>query len=359
MNILLITHEGNLAGSTNSISYLAKGLAKNGHNVFVVCKKNVLLNALLADSGVNIVNLPLKGRLDWESIKAIATLTRKHNIQILNAQSSHDRYMVIFAKLFYRLKAKVVLTRRQEPRSVGGIQNWFYTRFSDKIVVISDELKKSFMNLGISEKHLKVIYNGIPKERYEQVSQQRIEALKALYQIKDGEVVIGCISRKKKQDQLIRTLPKLDPSYKILLAGVTVGEYDDLAKEYGVKQQIIYAGYVDPTDILNHYKLLSVNVLCSTTDGFGLVLVESMAMGIPVVATRFGGIINVVKEGKTGLLFDDENLDELADQIKTVVNDSERRNQLIENGLVSAYQEFTIEKTVANYELFFEELVKE
>ncbi len=99
-------------------------------------------------------------------------------------------------------------------------------------------------------------------------------------------------------------------------------------------------------------------MLCSITDGFGLVLVESMAMGIPVVATRFGGNINVVKEDKTGLLFEDNNLDELAEKISTAIHDQEKRQILIENGLVSAYQEFTIENTVNNYESFFEKLIK-
>ena len=102
MNILLITYEGNLAGSTNSISYLAKGLAHKGHKVFVVCRPKALLNSLLADSPVHIVHMPLKGRLDWDSIKALAHLCRKQDIHIMNAQSSFDRYLVIFAKLFFR-----------------------------------------------------------------------------------------------------------------------------------------------------------------------------------------------------------------------------------------------------------------
>ncbi|MDN4164859.1 glycosyltransferase family 4 protein [Cytophagales bacterium LB-30] len=358
MNIVLITYQGNLAGSTNSISYLAKGLALKGHKVYMVCRKNVLLNTLLENSPVHMVHLPLKGRLDWESIKALAQLCREKDIQVINAQSSYDRYIAIFAKALFRLKAKVVLTRRQEPKSIGGIQNWFYTFFSDKIVVISEELKKSFVRTGIPARHLKVVYNGIPKERFEQVSQSRIEELKKQYGIKETDVVIGCISRRKKQYQLIRALPLLDASYKVLLAGVNPGEYDALVEELGVKQEIIYAGMVPPSDVLNYYKLLNVNVLCSTTDGFGLVLVESMAMGIPVVATRFGGIINVVKDGVTGLLYEDENVEDLAQKIGTVLNDTQKRESLIKAGVSSAYQEFSMENTVTNYEAFFEELIR-
>jgi len=358
MNIMLLTYEGGMAGSTNSISYLAKGLSNRGHHVFVVCKENTLLAELLKNTKVNIIYLPLKGRLDWFSIKSIAQLTRKEGIQILNAQSSYDRYLVIFAKLFFRLKAKVIHTRRQEPASVGGFQTYFYQWFTDKIVVISDELKKSFIKIGFSPSHLHVIYNGIPKERFLQFDELEVKRLKEQHGFGETDIVIGCISRKKKQDQLIKALPLLNENYKILLAGVDLNEYQDLTQSLGVKQEIIYAGKIDPSQILNYYRLLTVNTLCSTTDGFGLTLVESMAMKVPVVATRAGGIINVISDGEDGLLFGDNQIEELANKIKEAAENKVLRQTLIEGGKKKAFETFSMENTITNYEYLFTELIK-
>lgn len=348
-----------MAGSTNSIAYLSKGLAERGHRVILGCRKESLLYQLVADS--QVIRYPMTFRSKWsrESMQQVKKVVEEFDIQLINAQSSKDRYLSIFAKCLYRLPVKIIHTRRQTPKSVGGfLQNWFYVKGTDKIVTVSEQLKNTFIQKGIPSEHLHVIYNGIPKAKYGQYSKARIAELRQQFGLKLTDIVIGSISRLKKQEQIIRALPYLDPNIKVLFAGFEAGVFDELVTALNIKHEIIYVGKVDGKDIMNYYALLDVQILPSTMDGFGLVLVEAMGMGVPVIGTRYEGIIDVLDDQRNGLWFEDGNIEELATKIKQVLYDETIRKQLISNGLQAAKERFTLEQTILNYERFFQLMIE-
>jgi len=358
MNVLLLTYQGDMAGSTNSIAYLSKGLAERGHQVVLGCRKESLLYELVADSKVVRYPMTFKGKWSRESMRQIKKAVEDFDIQLVNAQSSKDRYLSIFAKWLYKLPVKIIHTRRQTPKSVGGfLQNWFYVKGTDKIVTVSRQLKNTFIKKGIPAEHLHVIYNGIPKEKYSQYSEAKVAKLRQRFGLKPSDKVIGSISRLKKQEQIIRALSYLDKNIKVLFAGFEVGVFDDLVSELSIENEIIYAGKVDGEDIMNYYPLLDIQILPSTMDGFGLVLVEAMGMSVPVIGTRYEGIIDVLDNERNGLWFEDGDIEELAYKIKQVLYDEQIKKQLIDNGLQAAHQRFTLEQTILSYELFFEEII--
>lgn len=358
MNLLITTYQGGLAGATYSIAFLAEGLAKRGHNVFLAGKEGSLLFSLLKGSPVHLIPMRFKSKIDMQTIRHMRNLVQSEKIDIINAQSSKDRYLTIFAKWLYKLNIKIVHTRRQKPESIGGwIQNSFYIRGTDKIVVISEELKRIFIRQGFPSDHLQVIYNGTPRSQYDVVKDERVEQLREKFNIKPHDVVVGCVARMKKQEQLIKALPLMDETIKVIFAGIPLGSLDHVIQRYRVKNPIIYAGDVDHHDVLHLYKLMDVNVLPSTMDGFGLVLVEAMALGTPVVATRAGGIVDVVEDKVSGLLYENENIEDLANKIKLVLYDKALREKLIANGKVTALEKFSLEKTILNYEQFFYNLL--
>ena len=360
MNILFLTYEGGMAGSTNSISYLALGLAKKGHNVYVGCRRESLLYTLLENSAVQLVPMRFRGRFSIADILFLRRIIKKLDIEIVNAQSSKDRYTSIFAGWLCAGQVLVVHTRRQRPRSIGGpVQNWFYVKGTHKVVLISDELKKVFVGNGYPPSHLEVIYNGTPASQYKVVALEKVSSLRNRLGVKEGDRVIGCVSRMKEQEQLIKALALLPSDIKVVFAGIKPGSLDKFVRLYGIKNEIIYAGILNRTEVLNLYKLFDVNVLASTMDGFGLVLVEAMALGTPVVATNAYGIKDVIAHEVNGLLFENGDINGLANQILRVFNDHSLRNMLIENGKKTAFDTFSIERTINAYEIFFSNLLSE
>ncbi|MGC9315484.1 MAG: glycosyltransferase family 4 protein [bacterium] len=358
MKIMILTCEGFLTGATRSTSLLAKGLAEKGHRVIVGCPEGALLGEILKDSAAEVLPIAFRSKLDFNSITAIRDIVRREKIQIINAQSSTDRYLSIFAKKLYRLPVHVVHTRRQRSLSMGGaVQRKFYVRGTSKIVVVSDQLKAHFVENGYPAEHIQVIYNGLSRDFFAHADPARTEQLRGKFGIQPHDRVVGCISRLKNQEQLVRSAKFLPEDVKIFFAGIEKGHFDSLAREIPIKNQIIYAGVVPIDDVVNYYGLLDVFVLPSTMDGFGLVLVEAMGMGVPVVATRSFGIIDVLDNERNGLMFDDGDIEGLAERIQRIVSDDELRGRLVENGRKAALERFTIEKTVENYEGFFENLL--
>lgn len=359
LRILLLTYQGGIAGSTNSITYLAKGLADRGHQIYVGIRKEMPIWDLIEHPDVTRVPMRISSKFDIKNWIEIRDLVRKEGIQLINAQSSHDRYTSIFAKLFFRLPVKIVHTRRQNPLSSGGwMHAHFYTAFTDGIVVISNGLKDIFIQKGYRADHLKVIHNGIPKERLKEWDENKVEDYKARLKLNSTDQVVGCISRLKEQSQLIEAITLLDdPSIKLIFAGTEAEQIEPLLKKNNIKNEVHLLGKLPPQEILNIYRLLDINVLASTMDGFGLVLIESMAMECPVIATNFGGIPDVIQDGENGYLFDNGNIEQLADRISILLRDDDIRTRFIQNGLKTAYDTFNMDDTITDYENYFNDLI--
>jgi glycosyltransferase involved in cell wall biosynthesis len=361
MNILFLTYQGDIAGSTNSISYLAKSLAERGHNVYVGCRKESLLYSLLSNTKVKLIEMKFKSKLDFENMKHIRNIVKEYKIDIINSQSSKDRYTANLAKFFYRLPVKVVHTRRQTPKSSGiFIQNWFYNEFTDLIVAVSDEVKAELVKSGIKESKVEVIYNGTPDYKYDIINPEKEKILKKKYSYQDNDIIIGSISRKKEQDQIIKALGKLPENYKLLLIGIhehEFQEYNDLINSMNLKDRIISLGMIPGEETLNHYQILDVDVLASNMEGLSQSLLEAMYLGVPVTATKAAGNISLIKDGVNGLFFNDGDIEKIAENIKKIVEDTELRKKLIEGGKKTAQIDFSINRVIKNYENVFEKLI--
>lgn len=358
LKILFLTYQGGLAGSTFSIVFLAKGLADRGHQVFAGLRKEMPIWDLIEHPGITRVPMRFRHKFDAQNWRQIRDLVRTHGIQVINAQSSIDRYNSISAKIRWGLSVQVVHTRRQNPLgSIGYLQRLYYTRNTAGIIVISEGLKRIFVKQGYPADHLKVIYNGIPKSRLAEWSGEKVSHFEKTLKIQKGDKVIGCVSRLKEQSQLIEAISKMnDPNIKLVFAGVSEEAIRPYLQKFNIKNETYVLGNIPPEDILSLYRVFDVNVLPSTMDGFGLVLIEAMAMECPVVATNFGGIADVIENGENGLLFENKNIPELIEKLRMVLEDESLCNKLIKNGMKTAFEKFTMEKTVEAYEEYFTEL---
>lgn len=361
MNILFLTYQGDIAGSTNSISYLAKGLAEKGHNVYVGCRKESLLFSLLSGTNVNLIEMKFKSKLDFENMKHIKNIVEEYKIDIINSQSSKDRYTANLARFFYRLPVKVVHTRRQTPKSSGiFIQNWFYNKFTDLIIAVSDEVKAELVKSGIKENKVKVIYNGTPDYKYDIIDPVKGQFLKEKYLYKTDDIIIGSISRKKEQDQIIKALGRLPKNYKLLLIGIhehEFNEYKELINSMNLKDRIISLGMIPGEETLNHYQILDVDVLASNMEGLSQSLLEAMYLGVPVTATKAAGNISLIKDGVNGLFFNDGDIEKIAENIRIITEDKDLREKLTEEGRKTARIDFSIKRVIENYENTFTKLI--
>lgn len=360
MNILLLTYQGDVAGSTSSIAYLATGLASKGHRVYVGARQESLLFRLLAASGVKLLPMTFHGKCDSVNTRQIRDAVTTYQIDVINAQSSYDRYTSILERWRYKLPVKVVHTRRQIPRSAGGwLQNLFYARGTDKIVAVSSEVKRALVRRGIPASHIAVIANGIPHEKYTRPSDPHIiDRLKQQYHIRPDEIVIGCVARRKKQEQLLQALQFLPFSVKVVFVGIRQEEVDQtLLASARMRHEIIFCGQVAPELAINYYALFTLHVLPSTIEGLSQTLLEAMALGVPAIATGAAGNLDVIVEGQNGYLFEDGNPQELAAKILYVIQYRQHLQAVLANAKRTATETFSLTRTIDAYEQLFTQLM--
>lgn len=355
LSMLLLTYQGDVAGSTYSISYLAKGLAAKGHRVVVGCRQDSLLYKLLDGSEAIVYPMVFGSRFDTSNWKQIRAAVERYATQVINPQSSLDRYTAAFAKWRYQLPVRVVHTRRQMPASSGGwLQALFYMRTTDKIVAVSEGVKEGLVATGIHPSHVQVIYNGTPASKYDRADFSQTAQLREQYGLKPSVPVVGCVARVKRQNQLLQAAARVPGPLALLFVGIEKNQLDsNLLSKLGEDKQVVCTGILTAESTLAHYGLFDSFVLPSVIEGLSQSLLEAMALGVPVMATKVGGNGELIRDGVDGYLFDDGDTGRLAELIELIHRDKAIRASLIASGKRRAREDFSIENTVNQFEQLF------
>jgi len=359
LRLLFLTYQGDGAGSTQSIYFLTTGLAERGHEVYLGIRQESLLWSLVEGSKVHRVAMSFKSKFDTHNWKQIKDVVREHDIQIINAQSSYDRYTSIFAKIRYGLKCKIVHTRRQMPLSTGGLlQKLFLNKHTDGIVAVSQPVANAMIGLGAQREKVTIIHNGTPSSKYECISPERTSALRSKFEIKEEDIVIGCVSRMKEQVQIIKALAQVQKPLKMIFCGIeATTEMKEIIDRYTVDHKVFFEGKVPAKDVLSYYPLFTMHVLASTMEGLSQSLLEAMALGVPVIATAYAGNLDLIQDEVNGLLFEDGDIDQLAKNINLLISNTEIRERLTQQGKTTALVKFNIDKTISNYKAYFARLL--
>jgi glycosyltransferase involved in cell wall biosynthesis len=191
------------------------------------------------------------------------------------------------------------------------------------IVANSEAVRDSFVKAGGRPKKVVVVYNGISPEPFEAVQDCAVEKLRSQMGL-DGKFLVGVFGRLspwKGQHIVIDALCDLPDTHILLVGEALFGEQgyaDDLrsrARSKGVEDRVHFLGF--RRDIPTLMKLTDIVVHASTApEPFGRVIVEAMLSGRPVIATRAGGVIEIIENERTGLLVAPGSASELLTAIK-------------------------------------------
>ena len=359
LRILFVTWQGDMAGSTNSIALLTQKLAERGHQIYLGMRKESLLWTLMEDTDVERISMTFKGKRALGNIKQIKAAVRQHQIQIVNAQSGRDRYSTIGAKWFSNLNFKVVHTRRQMPLSHGNpLQLFVYNNGADGVIAVSNQVAQSLAKIGIRKSKIHVIHNGTAQEKYEHLHCENTEKLRVGLQIKRDEFVIGCVSRMKNQIQILQALTKITEPVTLLFCGIEINEtFEQIINSLTTAHKVHFLGEISEGQILDYYPLFDVSILASIQEGLSQSLLESMALGIPVIATAAAGNLDLIEDEVNGLLFENQHIDQLARNINSIRHNPILKDKLIKKGKETALVKFNIKNTIDHYEEYFNSLV--
>jgi len=300
-------------------------------------------------------------RENWTSFRLVNKLlkiTLKEAPQILDF---HFCYSINFVFLFLILKLlrkKIIYHYHGEIKPVEELK--FFNRhfsklrlfsfFVDKIICVSEANKRFLEALNVSKRKICVVYNGIKIENFDNFTVDK--DFKEEVGFNDGEVIItsiGSLISRKGINVLIESakyvLEEFPQARFVIVGRGNKEKYQKLARDLEIENKIVFTGLIKeyPYYIL---KATDLYVSASFSESFGLSIAEAQALGIPVVATRVGGVPEVVNNGKTGLLVPAGDAKALAKAIITLLKDKELRNNMGAKGRMWIRERFNLSEKV-------------
>ena len=247
---------------------------------------------------------------------------------------------------------------RARTRLLGRLAAGFASRFA----CVSADIAGEVVRRGVAPRRkVVVVPNGIDVGRFADAG-GRAEGRAALGIPADAPVVgtVGRLSEVKRQDRLIRAFASVAgevPGARLLIVGdgPLMGELTGLARSLGVGDRVHLAGYqARPEAFL---AMMDVFALTSRSEGMPLSVLEAWAAGLPVVASRVGGLPEMVVEGESGLLFDPEDEPALAAHLLGLLRDPGRRRRLGAAGREVVGREYSLRAMAEAYHRHYVELI--
>ena len=133
---------------------------------------------------------------------------------------------------------------------------------------------------------------------------------------------------------------------------------EDLADKLGVSKWVEWLGRLPNADVANFYKNVDIVVVPSRQESFGVTAVEGSACARPVIASRVGGLTEVIVEGKTGLLVPPESISELGKAMERLIKDPTLREAMGQQGRANVLRHYDWQKNVTQMELVYERVLR-
>ena len=248
----------------------------------------------------------------------------------------------------------LVHTRHGETRATGwaAMANRLAVWRSEFIVSVSEKASAIGRAEGASVRRTRVIRNGIdltdsPFGFDCGTPRGRVVAIGRLTPVKDFATLL----------RAVRRVADLHPAFTLDLVGdgPSRPDLEQLSRQLGIEHHVTFHGArLDPRTLLAGARLF---VQSSLSEGISLTLLEAMAAGVPIVATRVGGTPEVVDHGVTGLLVPPQDPAALADAILTLLADTRLADRMSRSARMRAEQEFDLRAMTASYEALYDEAV--
>jgi glycosyltransferase involved in cell wall biosynthesis len=327
------------------------------------------LEEYMTSQGVPSFSLGCRGRLGFPlAIFRLARLLRKQHVDILHTHLFEPSVVGLVAGKLAGTPM-LFLTRHYSDYHTRIHKGWHVradqlcTALSHRVVAVS---RHTAQHLTEVEKtppaKVRVVYNGIDFDRVKPSGPDARARVRAAEGLREANVVLVAarLHPEKGYEYLLDAIPVLREKSKkplvLLVAGRGPFEaaYRERTRRLGCEEVVRFLGF--RRDLPDLMVASDVFVLPSVAEAFGLVVVEALYLGVPVVATRVGGIPEIVEEDTDGLLVPPANSEALVCALERLLADPEERARLTTTGRARVTARFGFERMVREYEALYEEL---
>ncbi|AHF08258.1 glycosyltransferase [Desulfitobacterium metallireducens] len=367
-HILQLIGGGEIGGAEQHVLTLLQELDSARFNLSSGCLIDGPFARLTEELGIPTLRFPMKHALDLSPLPGLLAKLRKEKIALIHTHGSRAnllgrlagrRAKIPVVSTYHSSLSKDYLSPKAALVALG--LDRLTLPLTSGIITVSEALSCEVASRG--GKNLHTIYNGIqplPQLGNKTYRQNQRTLYRKQWEIPDNALVLGSIARlhpTKGLETLIDTAAQLLPHFPNLHV-LLVGEgplrstLEEKLKNSGIP-------YTLPGFIPDGYQTLpamDLFILPSLSEGMGLVLLEAMQAHLPIVATRVGGIPEVIRDGQDGLLIPPADSCALAEACETLLTQPLLAMQLVQSSL-NRWQSFNIDHMIQKTENFYEEIL--
>ena len=254
------------------------------------------------------------------------SLIQKEKIDILHCQGFLSSFLgFLLSKL---TKTPYITTVQRLESRRNCLKNFIY-RKANFCIAVSRAVEENFRKIGV--KNIKVIPNGIDLEKFKGLNHKK----------HDGFIVmtVARLEKIKGIEYLIKAFSRCDlprRSHLLIIGnGSERKNLENLVEKLKLKEKVKFLGQVPNKEIPEYLAMADCFVLPSLKEGFGIVILEAQAAGIPVIGTKVGGILDLIKDQETGILVEPSNSEEIAGAIAKIYSNPDFSQNLIQNAKIN------------------------
>lgn len=379
LNICYLTQQyGNFASGVGTYSTnLINSVAEQGHKVTVICPKEKKREFM----SLNVKLIEIK-RCKWDPSHGnwftlsfqfsleLKKLIKEEKIDIIHFTDARECF---FWKFLGKNKNVFTIGTMHDDTFVDASKNilvyrnlyndwikrYFYYNFVniiekiclknlDFIISVSVHVQKKIVDIyKIDKRKTLVVYNGISLNFEDHESKKEKFIL-----------IIGNNLQRKGIITLFKAFYLIKEKYsdlRIVVVGQDINQkyFEDFIDKIGIRERVKFKGRKSNKYVLDKMKKASIYVMPSIKEGFGIVFLEAMLCGTPVIGGNVGGTKELIKNGKNGFLVNPGDYKDLTEKISVIIDDDLIREKFIKNG-IKIVKEFTVEKmvdkTLASYQ---------
>ncbi|HZO62012.1 MAG TPA: glycosyltransferase family 4 protein [Gaiellaceae bacterium] len=375
----------NMGGPALHVSYLADGLRGRGYETILVAgsvSQGEQSMAYVAEElGVPVVTIPHLHReispvRDLLATVRLARIMRAERPAILHTHTAKAGAVGRVAALLAGRSRPPIIVHTFHGHVLRGYFGRFWTgvfrllerllaRITDALVAVSPEVRDELVAFGVAPaSKFRVIRLGIELDQRVARDDQARRRTRRVMGVRDGRFVVGWIGRMtavKRTDVVLESFRRLrEQGVDAVLCMVGDGpdrrSVEDLAAELGVMRDCLFPGYQE--DVGPFFAAFDVFVLPSGNEGTPVTAIEALASGCPVVATRVGGVPDVVSDGEDGFLVEPAAVDELAARLAELARDPGLRARMGDAGRERMQTRYAVARLVDDIDRLYRDLLE-
>lgn len=328
----------------NSILRLALGLRDRGLDVRLVCPPDSEVESAALAGGLEVHAIPLARGNRVGNAWRLARLLGRCPVDLIDSHGSRDREALTLLGLVRHLPAPVIFTRRSYPRTTQ-LENRLAGRVATRVVAISEPVARALRAGGVSGAKLVVIHNGVLLDRIEgAVAPGAVQALAEEIGWEPTRRTLAIVARPKDQAVVLHALNQVATPVRLLLAGLhgpaLTGPLPSIPGRHAV------ARLPFRPDVRPFYQLADLVLHPSRWDALPQAVLEAMALGKPVIASRATGNAEIIRDGEDGLLVEPMDPEAWARAIDRLLGDPPLAARLGAAARLRARTGFPLERTI-------------